>query len=748
MDRVKLILVGGAQLCLLLTACVSIGFSIPVTEPESPPALQPESGPPAEPIPEFTTPQILTLTPREQDDFDLTLALLNSIQRQQLSVAADPAGWMESWWNAHDPTPGTPANEAFDVFQQRADYLRESFPGQSLTDIEEPWNSFLRFGPWDEILIGNGFIRTERFRRLETDRRRTRGEPAGVEQLEIIDMAATLVLIYQVPQPFHLSLLRGDVIDGWRPLTIPSLEGIWDLIEDPETELELRRGALRTLSWYELPEIADRLLGIPESVFKGLEEEFDACLRRLTVRRSYCIGRKGAQRLAVITAVGADTDFQLSRTLADDYPAHQFSADLEVLIETYQAARESTFRGLHPALRDDPEALINKLELQFASDLSTTGWDWRGDLSLVYGPPNNIIEESHTAQFIFGYPITYQVISGILGSVEVVTTADPIERYVGDLQEMIETGRAENRVAADNLMAMIPEVTSVSDSLIVQLNRLIPPSSRRVHYGLARLALDITADVITFPNRDGSIDIFASIGIPYNDVISRTTPTGIRTRAETSCVLFDGEGELVASIWHDEGFTIDSPEGGTENLFLVDSFNFTTDPGEYILYCSVRDPIAERATGRIFLLDLNVSETPGPVISPIALAANIEIGDTEHVFTRGEFQILPYPGRSLLFTEQIWIYAELSNLQRSEYGSYSWKETYYIIPAREDMGIISFSPGTEQTILRSYSERYIDVGLSTLEGEYGGPIYIVMMITDLVSGQSALAAAFFRIFRP
>jgi len=377
-----------------------------------------------------------------------------------------------------------------------------------------------------------------------------------------------------------------------------------------------------------------------------------------------------------------------------------------------------------------------------------TGWDWRGDVSLVYGPPNNIIEGSHTTNFIFGYPITYMVISGILGTVKVVEIASPIKRYIDDLQEMITAGRTENRIAADNLMAMIPGAATVSDSLIVQLNRLIPPSSRRIHYGLAHLAIDLTADVITLPNRDGSIDIFASLGIPFEEVFRRTTPSGVRTRAETSCTLFDGEGEIVRTIWHDEGFTIERPEGGTENLFLVDSFNFTADPGEYILYCSVRDPITERATGRIFLLDLNVTDAPGPVISPIALAATIDLGDTEHVFKRGDYQILPYPGRSLLFSEQIWIYAELSKLDRSEFGSYSWKETYYIIPAREDMGIISFSPGTERTILQPFSERYIEVDLSTLEGEYGGPIYIVMMITDLVSGQSALAAAFFRIFRP
>ncbi len=452
--------------------------------------------------------------------------------------------------------------------------------------------------------------------------------------------------------------------------------------------------------------------------------------------------------LYVFTATGASPGFQLSRTLAPDYPVSQFFADLDVLMDEYSSSQQSGFRGLHTALGDTPEALLTKLDLQFHSASSVTGWDWRGDMSLVYGPPNSIVESQHTAHYVFGHPASYRVTSGMLGTVEVVKTVDPVEQYVIDLREMVRTGRSESRLAADELLEMIPETTTVSDSLIVQLNRLIQPSSRRLLYGLAEVAIDITADVITFPNQDGSIEIFASMGIPYRELFVQSTLSGMSTRAETSCLLFNSDGDLVISTWHDEGFTIDRPQGNTESLYLVDSFNFITDPGEYILYCSVRDPISEKATGRLFLLDLQLTETSGPVVSPIALAATIDPGETEGIFQRGEYQMLPYPGRSLLFSEEIWLYSEITNLERSEYGGHSWKETYFIIPARENMGIISFSPGAEHTTIRSYAERYIQVDLSSLEGEYGGAIYIVVMVTDTISGKSSLSAAFFRIFRP
>ncbi|MFC1629169.1 hypothetical protein ACFL3H_08675 [Gemmatimonadota bacterium] len=688
------------------------------------------------------------LTAEELLDLELTRVLLTSIAERDLDLSDDPVAWMAAWWERHDPTPGTLTNEAYYVFQQRAGYLSERFPGVPLADITEPWRSFLLFGYWDEILTGNQFIQVERLSRNRSDRQQVGTDLITANRLEMMNVAATQVLIYQTPAPFHISILREEVIEGAPGLTIPSLAGVWDLIEDPEADIEQRREALITVSWYELPEIAERLLSIPDTFIADLRGDLDACLRRLTVRRSYCLDQKGTQRLAAITAAGADEGFQLSRTLAPDYPTSQFFSDLASLTEAYFSNRQSEFRGLHPALRDNPEALLTKLDLQFHSESSVTGWDWRGNMSLVYGPPNYISDAGHKAHYIFGRPTIYRVTSGMLGTVDAVEIEDPVDQYVRDLREMIRTGRSESRMAADELMAMIPEATMVSDSLIVQLNRLIPPSSRRVHYGRPDLMIDITADVITLPNRDGSIEIFASMGIPYGDVFIESSGSSVSTQAETSCLLFDGDGELVLSTWHDGGFNIERPQGRTESLYLVDSFNFTTDPGEYILYCSVRDPISEKATGRLFLLDLQLTDTPGPVISPIALAATIDPGEREGIFQRGEYQILPYPGRSLLFSEEIWLYSEISHLERSEFGSYSWQETYFIVPAQETMGIVSFSPGAEHTIINPHTERYIEVDLSSFEGEYGGALYIVVMVTDTISGRSALAAAHFRIFRP
>ncbi|MFC1559406.1 hypothetical protein ACFL39_02335 [Gemmatimonadota bacterium] len=422
--------------------------------------------------------------------------------------------------------------------------------------------------------------------------------------------------------------------------------------------------------------------------------------------------------------------------------------DLDRLTRSNPADEELISRGLNPATHEDPDALFRKLVLLYASDLSTTGWDWRGDLALAFGLPNHIAEFSHTVYYAFGEPAAYQIISGMLGKVLAIRSTGPIERYTRDLQDMITAERSESRTAVDNLLALIPEAATVSDSLISQLNRLIPPSSTGVEYSNYTTALDISADVVSFPNRDGSLDIFISLGIPYKGISTLNTPSGLRAKVETCCVLYNNAGELVEWELHNEGFSTGNPEDDIETLWLVDSFNILADPDEYILYCSVRDPLSGLAVGRLFLLDLNVSDTFGPVISPIALAAAIEPGESEHGFTRGGYELLLYPGRNLLFRREILLYTEIDKLQRSDYGSYSWMETYYVLPAQEDMGIISFSSGAERTQLSPRAERYIEVDLSSLEGQYSGPIYIVIMITDTISGRSALAAAFFQILNP
>ena len=146
-------------------------------------------------------------------------------------------------------------------------------------------------------------------------------------------------------------------------------------------------------------------------------------------------------------------------------------------------------------------------------------------------------------------------------------------------------------------------------------------------------------------------------------------------------------------------------------------------------------------------LDIRSEETPGIHISQIALAGTVNATEEQGSFIRGNHRIIPYPGRNLLYGENIWLYYEITGLDRSDLGDYAWEESYFIIPDQPGQGIVRIIPGLIQSGLRPDVERSFMVDLSVMESEYEGPFFIIIFITDVISGQSDLSVAQFNIYR-
>jgi hypothetical protein len=297
---------------------------------------------------------------------------------------------------------------------------------------------------------------------------------------------------------------------------------------------------------------------------------------------------------------------------------------------------------------------------------------------------------------------------------------------------------------------MIPGAIRTTESLLGHLHRILPLEVHRVDSVVGANALNVLADVVAFANPDGDFDIMMSLGIPFTDIGRETTPGGLTTRLETACLLLDDGNRTIWSEWHDEGFTIGTPRGDIQTLYLVDGFRIRSRAGTSRIYCSVFDPETQKSAGILFEPRLEDISGPGPFISPIALADTIgtvqaddedPLGDT---FTRGEYRLLPYPGRNLLYGEDIWFYFEVSGLTRSEFGDYAWEESYYLIPDRPDRGIVRI-PGLPRSSIEARSQRQIMIDLSMLEHTFTGPLYIVILIRDTVSGREAVGATRFTI---
>jgi hypothetical protein len=669
----------------------------------------------------------------------LTATVCSASDRRDLLASDDPDQWIRTWWLQRDPSPGTAENEALDVFRQRAEYLSHRFADVPLSEVPEPWMSFLKNGHWDRILSGARFLSQQRYGR-------DRGAPARLRGV-VLGYRPSDVLRYETPMAHDVVLQDGRVVEGAVEPIIPSLDAVWSVLEDGNSPRDIRRKALVDLSWYELPAVARRLLDIPGRVNADVRRDLDACFRRLAVRRAYALGEQGAQRLAAAAAAGLAPRLQLSRTLLPEYTAEQLRSDLDALLQEGGAEHRGGVRAPHPLLWSSPERLLDQLAGRYSGPGSVTGWDWRGDLSLAYGPPHHTIDEEHIVYYVHGYPAIYRVRSGVLGEIDATLDRDLVQRHLGALQEEARTRSAENRSISEEIRRVVPEASSVADSLLWQLHKLLPPLPRRMNYQNAAVALNIEADVVSFPNQDGSVELMVSLGIPYREANLQASLEGLQTRLETYCLLLEMPSQPLWDEWHDRGFTAQRPSGVTDDLYLVDAFTHAVDPGEYILYCSALEPQTGRSAGMIFILDLRTVEGGGPVLSPIALARQVEEQAEDEAFKRGDYRILPYPGRNLLYGEDIWIYFEINGLERSEFGDHAWEESYYFIPDQANTGIVRISPERLNSSLQSHVDRYIMIDLTQMESEYTGPLYILVVVVDAVSGRSGLTAARFKMFR-
>ena len=250
---------------------------------------------------------------------------------------------------------------------------------------------------------------------------------------------------------------------------------------------------------------------------------------------------------------------------------------------------------------------------------------------------------------------------------------------------------------------------------------------------------------MVFTDSTEVLDIMASIGIPYNQIGLLDFNNSLQTRLETSYQLLWDVAYPQWSEQHDGGFTLERPSGSSEDLFLVDTFRYQVESGNYFLYCSALDPDTERSGGVVIPIDMRYEESDGPRISPIAIAGEIRSLEQTNAFVRGDNTIIPYPGRNLLFGEDVWLYYEIDDLEYSGYGDYAWEEDYFVIPDSPNEGIVHITSGIIHNSITPNISRTFIIDLSEMENTYAGPIIMVILITDNVSGNTAISAARFNV---
>lgn len=669
-------------------------------------------------------------------EVQLTAYLAAGRHRAAMRDAEDVGAWLDAYWEERDPTPSTPQNELLDVYRARAEYLSERFPDIPFGEWSEPWGIFLHYGLWDAR--GPEFVTWGRPNEEGIARTPPAWEGGFLRQR----------FRYGSPENFTLITLEGELQRQpglEEPPGPPDIDGVWELLEDPTSSVIRKREALTNISWYEHPDIIQRLLQVPPERLANVGDLKKEVFRRLVVRSSYRLGTEGARRLAALLAAGGADELALRRAIQDSYPPEQMVADLNTLSDRQFRLERATARGPHPMLWRDPEGLLQRLPRIFPAPDHLTGWDWQGDVYLTLGPPAYLDENGRTAHFLWSTPEVMGIGDTMLGWVQFAVLNDHINGFLQSAMAEAFHRRQGTEDAAATVSSVLNRSSSVDADLIRdELGVLAPSGVYRVGIPLGQESLEMTMDAVPFPAEGDSVEFQISVGLPAGELSIREEETGQRmTDLRVSVLLTDDRGRVVEGATRQEGYVVEG-EGELEGRFFLDVFRFRMPGRPYVIYVSAQDPLSGLAGGLLQYLDVGSGSEgeereEGIRISPITLATDIRPAEGEGKFIRDGLQILPAPSRSFLYGQDLYFYFEVEGMSESDVGDYVWSETFFIIPDAEGQGIIRLGSEQDRTAIEPHASRSLAIDLGALQGTYQGNVFLVVLVEDKISGKRAVA---------
>jgi hypothetical protein len=643
---------------------------------------------------------------------DVPIIAMIASRSEQMSFlnAANPDAWIEAYWARNDPSPGTPGNELRDVLRQRMQYLSRRFPERDLTELEDPWPIFLLKGPWESARHN-------------------------------LTPEFSFWLDYEVPSrqriPSAEEAQRGSFFE------FPTLDRAWDHLQDPLLAWQERLVALRSIAWYELPTVAERLLALPPDVSGKLQPEWDDLLLVLARRMAYQGDEDMPRRLATLAAIGEPATTILRKSASVSYEAIEFHADVRRARKSFARIRRPLFQSPHPAIWTEPDSLLRRLVRDYPMPENLTGWDWRGDLSLSHGPPAWINPDLPMATYIYGLPKYLWVSRHAAGRVEARPLRNPLDDFRRRLWRPNEVGAVQEDLAV--VLGIIEAAEGdirVTGDLLEATAALIRQRTYAMEVPEGGRFFPLYAGATIFPALRGRAEVLLTLGVRCSDVESQTEQGVPVANLNTSCVLLDPSFRESERYLHEGDFTLLSTGTEERAQFLVDTFELKAEAGRHLYYLSALAPSRDSSAG--YLLEARIPEPgsgKGPVLSTLLLAAEVSEDRRPGGVQRFGTRIVPYPGRGLYYEEPLWLYFEIQNLQESEFGDRSWEESYFIVPDAKGAGVVRIQAGGALSTIRSRVRRSFLLDLREIGGTYEGPIYLLVLIRDTESGLYGIAAA-------
>ena len=201
-------------------------------------------------------------------------------------------------------------------------------------------------------------------------------------------------------------------------------------------------------------------------------------------------------------------------------------------------------------------------------------------------------------------------------------------------------------------------------------------------------------DVATFRGSEGRTQVEVYVGIPPEQMLVQDVTEGafglpqgmlgVKAGQERGWVqvgrtvaLADAEGSEVGRSQDELAFAIPMADTAKRGAFVPDVIALDVPPGEYRLAVRVSD----RASGKwgVYLQDLKAPDYRDALaMSDLEMAWTVSPGPQAEKFHKGEVYVVPMPSRSYRQAQGVYVYYEVYNLQRDDFGQTRYRVEYAV----------------------------------------------------------------------
>ena len=466
---------------------------------------------------------------------------------------------------------------------------------------------------------------------------------------------------------------------------------------------------------------------------------------------------------------------------------HASKEDLE-LLERHDTASGDLRRRFWVGLDPTPLTEANEQPLEHYRRVAFAlehypkgdhGMDRRGEVYVRYGPPDHAsrwddirIERSRDIQDIRiefinrsrigfaappGRPIfpvsgtsrwEYWIYGGVDGGIE-ITFVKEFEGRGYDYAPM--PGGVSLQVGT--------ELTKLDPGLVMRDAIRRSPSLYRADF--ADLTLDFHYDTAGFRGEGGRDRLEVYYGLPAREVAR------LNVSADSDLILLDRGVVLFDSLWTEVHRVVDSLafRAPTDLQIQRDAFipgvlSVDLAPGLYRMALQVRDAVSGKS--QVYREEIRVEDYQAQgalMMSDVALAFSVTETDGDDEYTKHGLRVVPMPSRAFRADQSAFIYFEIYNLTRDEFGQTRYRVAYEIqsqtkrsAPARilHGLGRVLNLAEDDRQVSIAYEQSgnkpdeivYVELDLSeSNEGDQTTRI----KVTDLVADRSVDRSARFRV---